>query len=70
MWNYAYYKTYLELKKKNQFNGIESYVYDKINQFDMSWFPVQTSIDHEYSKLREKKNNLIGGIDANVYLYF
>lgn len=69
MWNYAYYKTYLELKKKNQFNGIESYIYDKINQFDMSWFPVQRFIDHEHNKLIEKKNSLMGVIDANVFTY-
>jgi len=41
MWNYVFYKAYLNFKEKTEFNGYESYVHDKIEKNDISWFPIK-----------------------------
>ena len=39
LWNYAFYLAYIEDKEKNDYNGIETYIY-KLNQAkDYGWFP-------------------------------
>lgn len=40
MWNYIFYKAYLMFKEKTEYDGNESYIYDKIEKFDLSWFPI------------------------------
>lgn len=40
MWNYVYYRAYLEFKETTEYNGDESYVRDKIDENELSWFPV------------------------------
>jgi len=40
MWDYVYYKAYLEFKDHTEFNGNESYIWSKIQDFDLSWFPI------------------------------
>lgn len=39
MWNYMLYILYLQEKNKNDFNGIESYVYELYESDDISWIP-------------------------------
>ena len=41
MWNYVYYKAYLNFKEKTEYNGNESYIYNKITNADYSWFPIK-----------------------------
>lgn len=41
MWNYVYYRAYLEFKEPTEYNGDETYVRDKIDENDLSWFPVK-----------------------------
>lgn len=41
MWNYIYFKSYIEFKDKNDYNGSESYIKSKIDQQDLSWFPIK-----------------------------
>jgi len=40
MWNYVYYKAYLNFKESTEYNGNESYIAEKIQNFDLNWFPV------------------------------
>ncbi|KAL4511687.1 hypothetical protein ABPG72_012532 [Tetrahymena utriculariae] len=40
MWNYIYYRAYLESKDNTEYNGDESYVINKIQESDLGWFPV------------------------------
>ena len=40
MWNYVYFIAYLEDKEKTEYTGIESYIYNKIKDYDTSWFPI------------------------------
>lgn len=41
MWNYVFYRAYLEFKETTEYNGDESYVRDKIDDNDLIWFPVK-----------------------------
>ena len=60
MWNYVYYRAYLEFKESTEYNGDESYVRDKIDDNDLSWFPVkrtwsvQQKEDSEVDNLHEE----------------
>jgi hypothetical protein len=55
MWNYFYYIAYLLEKKETDYTGLESFVRDKINNKDISWFPI---IDDEIEEDKpEGKNN-------------
>jgi len=44
MWNYIFYKCYINFKKPTELNGNESYIYNKIKQGDISWFPIKRLI--------------------------
>ncbi len=41
MWNYVYYKAYLEEKDETEYNGNESYIHEKLMKFDITWIPVK-----------------------------
>ena len=45
MWMYLYFMHHLKLKDGTEFNGQESYVYQKMVQKDMSFFPLHKSLD-------------------------
>ena len=67
LWNYVFYRTYLELKDKTKFNGNESYVFEKIKKNDISWFPVnQTSLVKDPLTEARDKQILIDQIEKNV----
>ena len=40
IWNYVYFIIHLNLKEHNTFNGNEAYIYEKIINNDISWFPI------------------------------
>jgi len=40
LWNYLYYIVYLTGKKEDDFNGTETYIFDKYKKEDLSWFPI------------------------------
>jgi len=44
VWNYIYYLVYMDQKDKFEYNGTESYIYDKIQADDLSWFPIQRAM--------------------------
>ena len=39
MWNYLFYIAYLREKEKTEYTGIESYIDEKLAEYDHSWFP-------------------------------
>lgn len=39
MWNYVFYISYLKNQEENDDNGVESYIREKLNNEDISWFP-------------------------------
>ena len=83
MWNYVYYRAYLEYKERTEYNGNESYIADKLSKFDISWIPVKkSSILIYYIKLiflnrtlgieneeneEKKKHMLIKELDEKVF---
>ena len=44
MWNYLFYISYLKSKLTTEYSGMESYVADKLNSDDISWFPINKAI--------------------------
>ena len=40
MWNYIYFIAYLRWKPKINYSGIESYIADRLDENDTSWFPL------------------------------
>lgn len=45
VWNYLFYIYYLKSKDSTEFNGIESYVSDKLKHEDINWFPIKRCLD-------------------------
>jgi len=43
-WNYIYYLVYMQAKDRFEYNGTESYIIDKIENDDLSWFPIQRAM--------------------------
>ena len=56
MWNYLYYIGYLKDKKETELTGFESYVKDKIDNNDISWFPID--IEEEVEIPEEPEPNV------------
>ena len=44
MWNYIFYIAYLRDKIKTEYSGFESYIYDKLEDQDITWFPLNQSL--------------------------
>ena len=40
IWNYFYYIVHLKLKDSINYTGIESLIFDKLENDDISWFPI------------------------------
>ncbi|EGR31182.1 MIR domain protein [Ichthyophthirius multifiliis] len=45
MWNYVYFKAYLNMKDSKELTGNESYVKEQLKTLDVSWFPVKRSLN-------------------------
>lgn len=45
-----YFIIHLNTKDETEYNGVESYVMDKINEGDVSWFPSNKAICLEKEK--------------------
>jgi len=56
IWNYMYFLVYLETKDKFEYNGTESYIYDKIEADDLSWFPIQRAKSLSEATQEEKED--------------
>jgi len=38
-WNYVFYIAFLQDKDETEYTGVESYIHEKLKNFDFSWFP-------------------------------
>lgn len=64
MWNYFFFISYLKFKEKTEYSGVESYVAQKLEADDISWFPL-----NKFNNLlveNKNKNNL----EPWIYLSF
>ena len=41
IWNYLYFLAYLHINDPNNFNSIENYVWQKLEQQDITWIPIK-----------------------------
>ena len=46
-WNYLYFLTYLHINDPNNFNSIENYVWEKLEEQDITWIPIKKKSDDE-----------------------
>ena len=61
MWNYIYYLIHLETKDPTEFTGVESYVKDKTDKEDISWFPLHKAmvVDNPEEDYKNEEENAI-----------
>ena len=45
VWNYLYFLTYLHINDPNNFNSIENYVWEKLEEQDITWIPLKSDKD-------------------------
>lgn len=44
MWNYVFYISYLKDKESTEYTGVESYIAEKLKNYDNSWIPINKSL--------------------------
>lgn len=44
MWNYIFYIVHLQTKDPTEYTGVESYVWDKFDQDDITWLPLHRAL--------------------------
>ena len=44
MWNYIFYIIHLQTKDPTEYSGVESYVWEKYQDEDISWLPLHKAI--------------------------
>jgi hypothetical protein len=44
MWTYIYFLAYLKSKPSTELTGVEQYVYERVHERDISWFPIERSL--------------------------
>ncbi|CAD8210359.1 unnamed protein product [Paramecium octaurelia] len=44
MWNYVFYISYLKEKEPTEYTGIESYIANKLKNYDNSWIPINKAM--------------------------
>lgn len=57
-WNYVYYLTHVKETNSSEFNGIESYIYEKWQEEDLSWFPIGRALDLKEEGEEEENSGL------------
>jgi len=50
LWQYVFFIIHLQTKDETDYNGTESFIADKLNQEDISWFPFNKAICLEKEK--------------------
>lgn len=63
-WNYLFFIAYLKTKEKTEFSGLESYVFQKIENDDVSWFPCGRSLALEMESRHHKDETITGLLEV------
>lgn len=69
LWNYIYFMYHLRKKDVTDYNGIESFVSEKLKQDDNSWFPLlkaMTIADEGEEDVEQVLNQEIGKMDEKI----
>ena len=51
MWNYVFYKNYLNFKNETELSGQEQYIIELINEGNTSWIPINKLFCLFFNKL-------------------
>lgn len=65
-WNYVYYIVGILLKDENELNGMESYVIDKYQSLELTWFPVGKALDLNEDSLQQGIEDKIDKIEDDI----
>lgn len=66
-WMYLQYMSYIKAKNHTEYNGVETYVNDKLDQQDQSWIPSRTSFAIQNLALKvDEEDEVVGQINAHV----
>lgn len=65
-WNYAYYIVGILLKDEHNLNGMESYVLDKYQGLELTWFPVGKALDLNEDSLQQGIEDKIDNIEERI----
>lgn len=57
MWHYVFFLVHLDEKDKTDYSGTESYIADKYEMQDISWFPMNKAISMIKPKSEQDKAN-------------
>lgn len=62
LWDYLFYVYYLKMKPKTEYNGIETFVWERLQNDDVSWLPIDRSLSLETKGTRknDKMKEIIG----------
>ena len=58
MWEYLYFMHHLMRKPNHEFTGQESYVWGKMQRQDISFFPLNKSLDYENAVQEDKAGEM------------
>jgi len=56
----------LQSKDKLEYNGTESYIFDKLQKDDLSWFPIQRAMSLNYKTLEDDQEEIKTLIDERL----
>lgn len=42
MWNYVFFRYYLESRPQKDLTGVENYIFDLIKRENVDWIPIKT----------------------------
>ena len=52
-WNYVFFMIHLQVKDKSDMNGVESYIKDKFEAMETTWFPLHRCL----AIIKEQRKN-------------
>ena len=59
MWSYLYFIIHLKTKDQTDFNGTESYIYEKLDNDDIQWIPLHRAIVLDKKNMQEDEHDLV-----------
>ena len=65
-WDYSYYLIALMAKDKNDLNGFESYILEKYQNREISWFPIGQAIALKQSRNEEEIEDKLESIEERL----
>lgn len=65
-WDYFYYLIHLKNKMREDLNGFESYILEKFEKEEISWFPIGQAIALKEFSLEDELEDKLEKIEENL----